>query len=334
MTGEGLPATREPGGAAIIAAGTSARAVQRQPLTGIALKIASVAVFVAMSTLIKEAGQLPTGQIAFYRSFFAIFPIVAVFAARRQLLTAFSTRHPLSHVARGVVGVSSMWLSFYGLTRLPLPDAITIAYAQPLIVVVLSALLLGEVVRVYRWSAVVLGFAGVVIVSWPNLSLITGGAGFGHEQTSGSLAVLLSAALSAVAVMLVRRLVATERSATIVLYFSVTATLLSLLTLPFGWADLSLAQFSCLAGAGIAGGIAQILMTESYRHADMSTIAPFEYTSMVLGIGAGYFFLGEVPTVYTIFGGAIVVAAGLFIIWREHRLGLPRGTARKVVAPH
>jgi drug/metabolite transporter (DMT)-like permease len=290
-------------------------------------------IFVAMSTLIKAAGELPTGQIAFYRSLFAIFPIVLVFAWRRKLLRSFHTRHPISHVARGVVGVVGMWLSFYGLTRLPLPEAITINYAQPLIVVALSAIFLGELVRVYRWTAVAVGFAGVVIVSWPNLTLFSQPDGFGQDQALAVVALLASALIAGIAMLLVRRLVKSESSATIVLYFSSTATILSLLTLPFGWADLTQEQLACLTFAGICGGVAQILLTESYRHAGMSVIAPFEYTSMLLAIASGYVFFDEIPTLYTIVGGAIVIASGLFIIWREQRLGLPRGAARKVVPP-
>lgn len=85
--------------------------------------------------------------------------------------------------------------------------------------------------------------------------------------------------------------------------------------------------------AGILGGLGQILMTESYRHAEASTVAPFEYTSMILSIVVGYFAFGDVPTLYTLVGGVIVVAAGIFIIWRERQLGLERGKARKVAPP-
>lgn len=106
-----------------------------------------------------------------------------------------------------------------------------------------------------------------------------------------------------------------------------------LATLPFGWSPLTLPQAAILIGAGLCGGVGQILMTESYRHADMSTIAPFEYTSMILAIVIGYVVFAEVPTVYTLVGGTVVVGAGLFIIWREQRLGLQRAQARKVSPP-
>ncbi|MEP4421164.1 MAG: DMT family transporter [Nitratireductor sp.] len=305
----------------------------RRPLTGIALKVAAVCAFVAMSTFIKASGEVPPGQIVFFRSLFAVIPVVAVMAFRRELAVAFRTSRPLSHVARGVVGVVAMGLGFFALTRLPLPEWIAINYAQPLIVVMLSALVFGETVRIFRWSAVVVGLIGVTIISWPKLTLLSSGAELGRGEALGVLAALVGAAVSAVAMLLVRRLVKTERSPTIVFWFSVTATVAGLLTLPFGWAALAPLQAVLLVMAGLCGGIGQILMTESYRHADMSTIAPFEYTSMLLGIAIGYTVFGDVPTIHVIIGGTIVVGAGLFIIWREHRLGLERGAARRVTPP-
>lgn len=312
---------------------TEPQAQTGRPLTGIALKVCSVFAFVAMSGLIKGSGEVPAGQIVFFRSFFAIIPVIVVIAWRRELAVAFSTRRPFAHIARGIVGVSSMGLGFFALTRLPLPEWIAINYAQPLIVVVFSALFLGEVVRIFRWSAVAVGMAGVLIISWPKLTLLSGGAAFGQEEAVGVLAALVGAVVSAVAMILVRQLVHTERSPTIVFWFSLTCTVAGLLTIPFGWARLDPAQAAMLVMAGLAGGVGQILMTESYRHADMSTIAPFEYTSMLLGIAVGYLAFGDVPTAHVLVGGAIVVMAGLFIIWREQRLGLERGAARKVTPP-
>jgi len=307
--------------------------IEPRPLLAIGLKIASVAIFVGMSTCIKAVGQIPSGQVVFYRSLIAVVPILIFLAWRGELRTAFHTERPVSHVVRGLVGVTSMWFSFLGIMLLPLPEAITISYAQPLLVVVLGAVLLGETVRFYRWSAVVVGLVGVVIVAWPNLTLFTSGEGLAASQSLGVMAMLLSAAISAVVMLLVRRLVLTEKSSTIVLWFSLTASALALFTIPFGWASLTPQQYMLLVGAGLCGGIAQIMMTESYRYADVSVIAPFEYTSMLLGIAAGYLFFAEVPTIYMIVGGLIVVASGIFIVWRERRLGLERGKARKVIPP-
>ncbi|MCF6110148.1 DMT family transporter [Mesorhizobium muleiense] len=297
------------------------------------LKIVSVAVFVAMSSCIKAAGKVPAGQIVFFRSFFAIFPIVVFLAFQGKLGTAFSTKRPLNHIARGVVGVCAMGLGFFALIRLPLPEAIALNYAQPLLVVVFSSIFLGEAIRVYRWSAVAVGLVGVLVISWPELTLLGSGAALGDQEVLDVIAALVAAAISAVAMLLVRNLVQSEPTATIVLWFSVTASLLALLSLPFGWQALTPAQAGLLIAAGFCGGLAQILMTAAYRHAEASVVAPFEYTSMLLGIVVGYLAFGDVPTVHMLIGGVIVVAAGIFIIWRERQLGLERARTRQATPP-
>lgn len=302
-------------------------------MTGIVLKIVSVAIFVGMSSFIKAAGQLPAGQIVFFRSFFAIFPILIFLTYHRMLHTALVTRRPLNHIIRGAVGVSSMGLGFFALTRLPLPEAIALNYAQPLLVVVFSALFLGERIRFYRWSAVIVGLVGVCIISIPKLTLLSSPAGLSNQEAVGVAAALVSASISAVALLLVRNLVHTEKTATIVLWFSLTASAFGLLTIPFGWQALTGTQIAFLVAAGFCGGVAQILMTEAYRHAEASTVAPFEYTSMILSIIVGYLAFGDVATIHTLIGGAIVIGAGIFIIWREHRLGLKRDAARKAAPP-
>ena len=303
------------------------------PMKGIVLKVLSVVVFVCMSTCIKAAGNgIATGQITFYRSAFAMVPILVFLACRGQLRDAFRTRNVSGHLARGFVGILSMSCGFYGLVHLPLPEAIAIGYAMPLLAVAFAAIFLGEIVRLYRWSAVVIGMVGVLIITWPRLTLFEEG-GFGSGEALGAVAVLLSATLGAIAMVLVRKLVQKERTHTIVLYFSLSASVYSLATVPFGWVAMSWQAFFLLMLAGFCGGIAQILLTESYRHADMSTIAPFEYTSIVLGMIIGYVLFGDVPTGTMLAGTAIVVGAGIFIIYREHQLGLERKGARKHVTP-
>ena len=294
-------------------------AIVTRPILGITLKIASVAVFVGMSTLLKAAEGIPVGELVFFRSFFAIFAISLYLVLTSQFKGAFYTKHPMSHFWRGLVGVSSMVLSFYALTKLPLPEAIALNYASPLIAVVLSAVFLKEIVRMYRWTAVLIGLIGVIIMIWPRLSVFSG-SGVGQAEALGALAALSAATLSAFAMMLVRRLVFSERTATIVIYFSVSATVLSLLTLPFGWVMPSWDQWMLLVGAGFAGGLGQILLTECYRHAPMSTIAPFEYTSMLLSLFIGFMIFGDIPTVPMIIGTVIVIMAGIMIIYREHSL--------------
>jgi len=305
-----------------------------RPLLGIGLKVGSVVAFMGMATAIKYAGQVPAGQIVFFRSFFAILPICVYLLFVGELAGAWRTSRPLGHVMRGLVGVSAMTLGFFGLTRLPLPDAIAIGYARPLVTVIFGAVLLGEVVRRYRWGAVAVGLLGVLVISWPKLQLFRGGGDFGGDEALGVAATFISACIAGLAMVLVRRLLDTEKTATIVLYFSVTASVFALATIPFGWQALDLTQTVSLVLSGFCGGLGQILLTQSYRHADVSTIAPFEYTSVVLGIAIGFFVFAEVPGWATIIGSAIVTASGIFIIYREHRLGLERrGMARRSVTP-
>lgn len=286
-----------------------------------------------MASCIKAVGEVPVGQIAFFRSFFAIFPILVFLAANGELGTAFHTRRPLSHLARGLVGICAMGLGFFALTRLPLPEAITLSYAQPLLVVVFSAIFLREVIRFYRWSAVIVGLVGVVVISWPKLSLFAGAAPLANQELLGVAAALGSAAISASAMLLIRSLVHTERTGTIVLWFSLTGSVVALFTIPFGWQALHGWQVAFLVSAGVAGGVAQVLMTEAYRHAEASTVAPFEYTSMIVGLVVGYLAFGDRPTIHILVGGAIVIGAGIFIVWREQRLGLERKAAEEASPP-
>ncbi|MGF9692873.1 MULTISPECIES: DMT family transporter [unclassified Rhizobium] len=307
--------------------------VAQDPLRGIAMKVLSVIVFLGMQTCIKSAGDgIPAGQITFYRSAFALVPILGYLAMRGDLSTAFRTDSPFGHLKRGLLGVMAMACGFYGLIQLPLPDAIAIGYASPLMAVIFAALILKESVRIYRWTAVALGIFGVLIISWPKLSMFESG-GMQSTQAMGAVAVLMSAVIGGLAMVQTRQLVRTEKTATIVVYFSLTAAVLSLASYPFGWAVLTLENKIFLVGAGVCGGLGQIFLTESYRHADVSTVAPFDYSSIILGIAIAYVLFGDIPSWSMLIGTAITVSAGIFIIYREHQLGLERKAARKASSP-
>ncbi len=298
------------------------------PLRGILLKVISVCVFVAMSSLIKATSDaVPPGQAVFFRSLFAI-PVIGIWlAVRGELHTGLRTKNPMGHVWRGLVGTTSMGLGFAGLGLLPLPEVTAIGYAAPILVVIFAAMFLGEDVRLFRLMMVAFGLLGVLVVLSPRLQIDPTTAD--RRETLGALVVLLSAVFSALASVFVRRLVQTETTSAIVFYFSITATLLSLLTLPWGWAMPSPQVAGLLILAGLLGGVGQILMTTAYRHADASLIAPFEYTSMLLAIIVGYTVFGEVPVATTLAGGAMIVIAGILIILRERQLGLERARQRK-----
>jgi drug/metabolite transporter (DMT)-like permease len=302
------------------------------PLRGIALKIASVCVFVAMASLIKATSDhVPPGQAVFFRSFFALPVIIAWLWMRHELSTGLRAASPLGHVWRGVVGTSAMGLGFAGLGLLPLPEVTAIGYAAPILVVVFAAMFLGEDVRLFRLSMVALGMLGVVIVLSPRLSL--GGADTTHAEALGAMIVLMSAVCAALAQVFVRKMVATETTSAIVFWFSITATLMSLLTLPWGWVIPAPREAVLLILAGILGGVGQILLTSSYREADASLIAPFEYSSMLLALGVGYMIFDEIPSTTMLVGAAIIITAGIAIILRERQLGIERARQRKAMTP-
>lgn len=308
-------------------------ATHNHPFVGIGLKVASVGFFLSMVTLLKAAGDTPPGELVFFRSFFGIVPIVVFLAVRGELIEGFKTKRPMGHFWRGIFAVGGMGLGFIALTRLPLPESVALGYAMPLLIVIFGAIFLKENVRLYRWSAVVVGLIGVGIILWPRLTVFSGGGASSVELAIGAMASLAGSVFGAFATMQVRNLVGTERSATIVLYFSITCSLAGLLTLPFGWVVPDPGQATMLIIAGIAGGVGQILLTEAYRNADVSVIAPFEYISLLFSIVVGYVVFQEAPTREMLIGSVIVVAAGIFIIYREHVLGLERRRAREVTPP-
>ncbi len=303
-----------------------------RPLRGIAFKLGSVLIFIVMSAMIKAtSGHVPGGEAVFFRSFFAIPVIVTWLAVVGDLRHGVGTANPWGHVWRGLMGTLAMGLGFSGLAYLPLPEVTAIGYAAPLLTVIFAAMFLGEEVRLFRISTVILGMIGVLIVLSPRLTVTKGAAG--TAEAFGAVVVLGGAIFAALAQVTVRKLVATERTPVIVFWFSVTATCLSLITIPFGWVMPTPAEAALLVGAGLLGGAGQILLTASYREADASLVAPFDYASMIFALLIGWFVFAEVPTPTVLGGAALVVTAGLLIIWRERRLGLERARQRKAMTP-
>jgi drug/metabolite transporter (DMT)-like permease len=192
-------------------------------------------------------------------------------------------------------------------------------------VVVFGAMFLGERVRAVRLVAVAMGLAGVLVVLSPRLT-VTGE--IGAREALGAVVTLGGAVFAALAQVFVRRLTMTEGTASIVFWFSLTATVLSLVTLPFGWVVPAPREALLLVLAGLLGGVGQILLTSAYRNAEAGLVAPFDYASMLLAVGIGYAVFDEVPARTTLIGAAVIIAAGILIIWRERRLGLERAAER------
>ncbi|TMV91388.1 DMT family transporter [Thioclava sp. BHET1] len=301
------------------------------PFLAIALKLGTVTGFIVMQTMIKAVSDtIPAGEAVFFRSAFGMLPILVWLLWRHELRGGFRVANPLNHVLRGGIGTTAMGLSFAALAYLPLPEATALGYAAPLLTVVFAAFLLGEVVGLFRISAVALGLSGVLIVLWPRLGGVGPAAG---AEAFGAALALAGATCAALAQVQIRRMVATERTAAIVFWFSLTATVLSLFTLPFGWVMPSPREASLLILAGLIGGTGQIMITSAYRFADASLIAPFDYASMLMALVLGYAVFGEIPTSATLAGAALIIVAGITIILRERQLGLRRARARRASSP-
>ena len=302
------------------------------PFKAIGLKLISALLFAFMSALVRQLGDVaPVGQMVFFRSAFAILPVVLVYAVRGELATAVRTSRPLGQLGRGLLSVGGMFTNFSALTRLPLADATAISFASPLITVALAAIILKERVRIYRWSAVVIGFAGVIVMLIPHLDIgryaVIGGA----AAAAGSMFAVISAFCNAGTVIQTRRLTKSETTSSIVFYFSLVCAIAGALTLPFAWHSPTPRELIALIALGVLGGFAHILLTESYRYGTASLVAPFDYTSMLWALLLGYWLFGELPDTLVYVGASIVAAAGLFVIWRERQLGLQR--AREAEGP-
>ena len=292
----------------------------------IGYKLISALLFAAMSALVRQLGDVaPVGQMVFFRSAFAILPVVVIYAIRGELSTAVRTGRPFGQLGRGLLSVGGMFTNFSALTRLPLADATAISFASPLITVVLAAIILKERVRVYRWTAVVVGFAGVIVMLVPHFDVNQyAAAGVATAATIGSVLALTSAVCNAGTVIQTRRLTQSETTSSIVFYFSLVCAIAGALTLPFAWHSPTGSELVALISLGVLGGVAHIFLTESYRHAMASVVAPFDYSAMLWALLLGYWMFGELPSALVYAGAAIVAGAGLFVIWRERALGLKR----------
>ncbi|MFK7743877.1 MAG: DMT family transporter [Roseobacter sp.] len=314
---------------------------QNKPGLAITLKLLAVFLFMVMAALIKTVSDhVPPGQAVFFRSFFAL-PVIMIWLWQRgQLREGLIPSNLMGHVWRGLFGTTAMGLTFAGLGLLPLPEVTAIGYATPMFAVLFAAIFLGEKVRAIRLSAVALGLIGVMIVIAPRLSV--GAEALSTGATMGAVMVLIASILRAMVQIHVRRLVRTDTTAAIVFYFSITASTLALLTLPLGWATglaalewtrPALWVLGLMVLAGLIGGIAQILITSSFRFGGASMLAPFDYASMIFATAIGYVAFGEVPTGPIIIGASLVIAGGILIIWRERQLGLDRSKSKPSVPP-
>jgi len=283
---------------------------------GALLMLAATALFTIMSVLIKGVSDhIHFIEIMFFRSAFAL-PITLGLAARRHDWALLRTRRLKGHVVRAFTGTMAQGCSFFALTVLPLAEQTSLTYTTPLFVTLLSIPVLGEKVGIHRWSAVLLGFAGILVIALGKGAFLDGSLPQGIAAI-GMIAAVAQGVWSAITTLLVRSLSETESSATIVLWQSLLMTLFTLVALPFFWTTPSLWELLLLMLVGLIGGVAQVLLTEAYASAQVSALGPYSYTSILWSVALGWMVFADVPTWSTLAGAALIVISGLYILHRE-----------------
>ncbi|PWC21885.1 EamA family transporter [Brenneria roseae subsp. roseae] len=293
------------------------------PKMGVLLKIMSALCATLMLACVKGLnGEIPTGEVIFFRSFIALFPLLIWLKYQGNILDMIKTRNIFGHLIRGFSGTGGMYFNYIALIYISLADVTAISYAAPLFTVIMAAILLKESVRLYRWLSVIIGFSGIIIMLAAHLSTSSVFSSVGSTAATPSLGVifaLLAALCSATSSVQIRFLNGREKPGAIVFYFSLMTMCIGLVTVFFGWNMPDATQLLLLIGCGFFGGMAQILMTLGLRYADASLLAPFDYTTLVWSMLIGYLFLDSIPSSATIVGAAIVAGAGIFTVWCEQR---------------
>ena len=283
------------------------------PVLGIVLKLASVGVFAGMTVCVKLLGRdIPAGQTLFFRGLISVL-VLALIAWSTGRLHLLKTRDWRSHALRSLSGTVSMFCLFIAVTMIPLADLTAITFTSPMFLTVLAMVFLGERIHQFRWTALGVGFVGVLITIGPHLSFASG-------ASAGVVIALVNAVFSAIAMMFLRRMAVGEHAITITFYFSLTFMTCAGLTAFLGWPAPTPTQWLLIAGAGLFGVFGQLLMTYAYRYAEASTIAPLDYSNMILAVLLGYFFFDEIPSLSVWIGAPLIVGAGLIILWREYAL--------------
>jgi drug/metabolite transporter (DMT)-like permease len=279
-------------------------------LPAIGMRLLSVVIFALMNTAIKLAERrgASVSEILFFRQFGACLLVSGVILAGPGLPSVATKRLP-AHVVRAIVGLSAMAFTFNGIVALPLAEATTIGFTVPVFATILGALVLREPTGWHRWVAVATGFAGVLIVAQPGGDHFPlWGAGFALAGAFGTASVSI----------LLRQIGKTESALTTVFWFS--ALSLIPLSVFYGRAAQShdLLTWVCLASVGIFGGLAQIAMTTSLRLGPVSVVVPMDYSSLLWATLLGWLVFDTLPADATWAGAPIIVASGLYIVWREH----------------
>ena len=281
---------------------------------GISLRVGATFFFTVMVLFVKWlSDEIPVGQVVFFRSAFALVPLVLFLMWTREFPSGLATKRPGGHVARCILGCLAMFASFASLKYLPLSHASIIGYMAPVLAVVLAAMLLKETVTGARWFGVLFGFLGMLVLVLPTAT----GANIDTAYLTGVGFALAMAILTAGAKIQIRSLALTENAGAIAFYFALTCTLAGLATLPFDWVSPGWQSLGLLICTGIAGGIAHILMTLSYQYSEVSKLAAFEYLSLVFAVIADVLFFNILPDVPFYAATACIICATAVVALKD-----------------
>jgi len=266
----------------------------------------SVCTFSVMDLLVKWSSDYPTGEVLFFRGFFGLLPTYFLIP-KNKLKTFYTTERSKEHLFRCLMGLMALIAIVVALRELPLAVVVSLSYAAPLFITVLSIFLLSEKVGVFRWLAVIIGFIGVIIIAEP---------GFKGMNYFYFLPLIFCIGMAFVTIT-IRKLSTTEPIWLISIFFTITISIAGLVTIPMGWKMPNFQDFILLALIGVTGGSANLFLTQSYKLSEVSLVAPLKYLALVFAIFFGYFIWNEIPTIKTLIGASLVVLASLIIFRRE-----------------
>ncbi|MDA7697841.1 DMT family transporter [Candidatus Pelagibacter sp.] len=274
----------------------------------------SVCTFSVMDLLVKWSSDYPTGEVLFFRGFFGLLPTYFLIP-KDKLKTFYTTERSKEHLFRCLMGLMALIAIVVALRELPLAVVVSLSYAAPLFITVLSIFLLSEKVGIFRWLAVLIGFIGVIIIAEP---------GFKGMNYLYFLPLIFCIGMAFVTIT-IRKLSTTEPIWLISIFFTITISITGLATIPMGWKMPNFQDFILLALIGVTGGSANLFLTQSYKLSEVSLVAPLKYLALVFAIFFGYFIWNEIPTIKTLIGASLVVLASLIIFRREiyHKQKIP-----------
>ena len=288
------------------------RPAEPHVVLGMSLRLASALALAMMFAGVKWASQhgVSVGESLFYRQVGTTLCAVD-WVALGPGFASLKTKRVGAHVARMAIGLVAMGLNFLAFVLLPLAEATAIGFSVPVFATLLAALVLGEPTGRWRWSAILVGFLGVLVIVQP---------GSGHIGAYGGMVAVAAALSTAGATIAIRRLGATEPTAATVFWFGLSSLVPLGVVMLFVARPHDLHSFAVIAALSAAGGVAQLLLTGALRLAPVALVMPMDYSALLWAILLGWMVFGQLPSRWTWLGAPIVIAAGLVILWREHRL--------------